>query len=89
MNDNYGLGLTQDPASLTVFLPFFIQVTLPYQIKRGEILSQDILVFSFLNVKQTVTLSITYDVNQFDVLKPDLNGWKGLIEKANSSLIFL
>lgn len=35
MSDSAGLGISQ-PASLKVFQPFFVSITLPYSVIRGE-----------------------------------------------------
>lgn len=83
MHDQYGMGLPEITPSLSVFLPFFIQATFPYYIKRGEILELQIIIFNYLNKTQNVTLSVLRDDAQFVILKPAFNGWKGNNFKEN------
>lgn len=75
MNNAYGMGLSVRNTILRVFMPFFVQLNLPYHVKRGEVLQQDIIVFNYLNRTQNVTLSVLRNDIQFDVLEPDFNGW--------------
>jgi CD109 antigen len=52
------LGLTKSPTKLTVFRPFFVSATLPYSVKRGEVLKIPVTVFNYTSkgVKATVVL---------------------------------
>lgn len=77
MSDTYGIGLPEIKPKLTVYMPFFIQAILPHHMKRGEVLKQDILIFNYLSNGQTVTVSVKRNDAQFEVLKPDFDGWKG------------
>ncbi|KAL0174315.1 hypothetical protein M9458_030283, partial [Cirrhinus mrigala] len=43
-----GLGLAP-PAQLTVFQPFFLELSLPYSIIRGEIFELKATVFNYLS----------------------------------------
>lgn len=44
-----GLGLTRQPSKFNVFQPFFVSTSLPYSIKRGEVVSIPIVVFNYLD----------------------------------------
>lgn len=80
MSDVYGMGLPEVKPSLSVFIPFFIQATLPHHIKRGEVLKLDILIFNYLTKSQTVTVSLKRNNAEFEVVKPEFEGWKGSFE---------
>lgn len=60
-----GLGVSS-PAEMTVFKPFFVSLTLPYALIRGEQFSLKATVFNYLSDAQDVTVtldkSIYYDV---------------------------
>jgi CD109 antigen len=75
MNDRYGLGLSEKPASVRVFQDFFIQLSLPYSCKRSEVLALNILVFSYLNRNQSVTLSVGRSDSNYAVVDASLNRW--------------
>lgn len=75
MNNRYGLALPLSLPSMRVFLPFFIQINLPFSIKRGEILKQDIYIFNYLSQSQTATVTIESNDSEFIVLKPETDGW--------------
>lgn len=77
MNSECGLGLPDVKPALKVFLPFFIQVILPYQIKRGEVLTLDIVIFNYLSKSQSVTVSFQRNDQEFEAVDPDLYGWSG------------
>ncbi|XP_021103747.1 ovostatin isoform X2 [Heterocephalus glaber] len=48
MNDQVGFGLSPT-VSLAAFLPFFVEVTLPYSVVQGEIFVLKASVFNYLN----------------------------------------
>jgi Alpha-2-macroglobulin family len=77
MNDRNGLGLTGTFTSLKVFQDFFIQLTLPYQCKRTETVTLNIIIFSFLPNTQSVTVSVARKDTEFTVVNPAFNGWNG------------
>lgn len=76
MNDRYGIAIPLAYPSSIVFQPFFIQFTLPFSIKRDEMLKQNILLFNFLSVNQTVTVSIDRNDDEFELKGSMLDGWK-------------
>jgi Alpha-2-macroglobulin family len=78
MNDCYGLGLSCKATSLKVFKEFFIQLTLPFQCKRTEVVTLNILVFSYLPKKQSVTLSVARNDLEFSVINPADSGWRSM-----------
>ena len=61
-----GLGLPKVRPELTVFLPFFLSMTLPYSVKRGEKLRQEVYVYNYQQTEQKVTVSITKKSAEFD-----------------------
>ncbi|XP_066455004.1 alpha-2-macroglobulin-like [Eleutherodactylus coqui] len=54
-----GFGMTSSPSEFTTFLPFFIEMSLPYSFVRGETLVLNAFVSNYLNrcVKVFVTLA--------------------------------
>lgn len=76
MNAKHGLGLPDVKPKLTVFLPFFIDAALPNNMKRGEVLMQDILLFNYL-ITQNVVITIKRNDKQYEFLDPKLDGWTG------------
>lgn len=64
MNPVYGLGLTQQPRKLNVFLPFFVSTNLPYSVKRGEIVSIPVVIFNYMESGQTA--EVTFDNSEYE-----------------------
>ncbi|XP_075071983.1 ovostatin-like isoform X1 [Mixophyes fleayi] len=58
LSDEGGFGMTKEPANFTTYLPFFIELSLPYSIIRGETLVMVAVVRNYLEqcVKVQVTL---------------------------------
>ena len=54
MSKNSGLGVAS-PSSLTVFQPFFVSLTLPYSVIRGEELTVITTVFNYMSSCMTVS----------------------------------
>ncbi|MBI1375168.1 MAG: hypothetical protein GC159_20810 [Phycisphaera sp.] len=66
------LGATQQ--SIRVFQPFFVDMDLPVSMTRGDEVSVPIVVYSYLDRPQTVTLDVAND------------GWFELLEPATRTL---
>ncbi|XP_040171454.1 CD109 antigen-like isoform X2 [Anopheles arabiensis] len=66
VNPIYGLGLTQQPRKLNVFLPFFVSTNLPYSVKRGEVVAIPIVVFNYMEDDQTAEVVLHNDEQEFD-----------------------
>ncbi|XP_052563229.1 thioester-containing protein 1 allele R1-like isoform X9 [Culex pipiens pallens] len=64
VNPVYGLGLTQQPRKLNVFLPFFVSTNLPYSVKRGEIVSIPVVIFNYMESGQTA--EVTFDNSEYE-----------------------
>ncbi|XP_043193355.1 murinoglobulin-2-like isoform X3 [Amphibalanus amphitrite] len=56
-NSKDGFGIS-NKTSITTFKPFFTEVSLPYSMKRGEILSMSVSVFNFLDSSLSVYLEV-------------------------------
>ncbi|MED6246842.1 hypothetical protein ATANTOWER_024633 [Ataeniobius toweri] len=48
MSEKLGLGITEEPAELTVFQDFFLSLNLPASIIRGEELVLEVILFNYL-----------------------------------------
>ncbi|XP_070502463.1 CD109 antigen-like [Chironomus tepperi] len=70
-----GMGLSDNIPSVTIFLPFFLSVDLPFSVKRNEVLVQDILIFNYLPRKQTVDVKVTKN-DLYVAVDLDKYGWK-------------
>lgn len=68
MNNFYGLGMSETAASVKVFKDFFIKLTLPYEVKRNEVVTLNILLISYLSFSQDVTVSVARNDAEFTVL---------------------
>ena len=56
INEQQGLGVAK-PANLKAFQPFFISLTLPYSVIRGEDVTIPAAVFSYLDRSICLTVS--------------------------------
>lgn len=53
-----GLGLSKEPRNVQVFKPFFVEVDLPYNVKRGEVLSIPVGIFNYLEDEFDVEVTL-------------------------------
>lgn len=65
----HGLGLTKEPTKLTVFMPYFIYLNLPYSIKRGEIIAIQAVVFNYMTNKASATITMFNDNQEFEFVE--------------------
>ncbi|XP_055641122.1 thioester-containing protein 1 allele R1-like isoform X6 [Toxorhynchites rutilus septentrionalis] len=61
----HGLGLTQQPRKLNVFLPFFVSTNLPYSVKRGEVVSIPIVIFNYMESDQNAEVTFHNNEQEF------------------------
>ncbi|KAF1771754.1 hypothetical protein GCK72_003582 [Caenorhabditis remanei] len=72
INEENGLGISPTTSKLRVFRPFFIQLNLPYAVRRGEKFALLVLVFNYMEKEQDVTVTLKYDQDSgYDLLKKD------------------
>ncbi|KAL7026588.1 hypothetical protein ACKWTF_005089 [Chironomus riparius] len=83
MNFQHGLGLTKEPTKLTVFMPFFISLNLPYSIKRGEIISIQAIIFNYMMDDCTATVTMFNENQEFEFVEKTLSQ-KNLIKKIKT-----
>ncbi|RXG60417.1 Alpha-2-macroglobulin-like protein 1 [Armadillidium vulgare] len=62
-----GVGVS-NPATFITFKEFFVDLTLPPSVKRGEIFPVKISVFNYLNDSLPIRLILESPVDQFDIL---------------------
>lgn len=60
-NNETGIGVSE-PASLTVFKPFFVSYTFPYAAVRGEKLPLKVSVFNFLTTCINVCIATVFNL---------------------------
>lgn len=61
-----GLGLTKMPRILEVFQPFFVSLSLPYSIKRGEVLSLPATVYNYMENDVDAEVVLHNEDNDFE-----------------------
>uniref|UniRef100_A0A1B0BJ29 TEP1-F n=1 Tax=Glossina palpalis gambiensis TaxID=67801 RepID=A0A1B0BJ29_9MUSC len=59
VSEKTGLGMTEKPFKINVFQPFFIDVNLPYSVKRGEVIAIPVIIFNYMD--KTLDAEITMD----------------------------
>jgi hypothetical protein len=57
VSPQFGLGISS-PTHVTAFQPFFLDYTMPYSIKRGEVVQLKVSLFNFLSYSLPVSLII-------------------------------
>ncbi|XP_073826202.1 thioester-containing protein 1 allele S1-like [Musca autumnalis] len=68
VNDETGLGMLDDSLDITAYQPFFISVTLPYAVKRGEVLAIPVTLFNYLNDKLETEVKIFNNKKEFQFM---------------------
>ncbi len=71
LSSDNGLGLTKDSTKVTTFKSFFASISLPYSVKRGEILSIPVTIFNYLDTTVNADVTFFNDDNEFEFV--DLN----------------
>lgn len=86
MDARKGLGLSRDPSKLTVFMPFFISLNLPYSIKRGEIIAIQVIVFNYMDQDYPATVTMSNDKQEFEFVEPKCTkqATRNVTAKSNS-----
>lgn len=74
MNSESGLALTKSPAKLTVFRPFFVSATLPFSVKRGEVLKIPVTVFNYTPKSVTAVVVMENKDNEFEFVEKGSSG---------------
>ncbi|GAB0100918.1 Alpha-macroglobulin, receptor-binding [Sergentomyia squamirostris] len=71
VDENTGLSLARNPVQINVFQSFFISTSLPYSVKRGEIVTIPVVVFNYLN--ETKPVEVIFRNIQRDFCFEDLS----------------
>ncbi|KAL7026587.1 hypothetical protein ACKWTF_005088 [Chironomus riparius] len=82
-----GLGLTKQSSKLSVFMPFFIFLNLPYSIKRGEIISIQAVIFNYMKDDYQATVTMYNEKQEFEFVEntPRSSDQDNLIKKSNAT----
>jgi alpha-2-macroglobulin len=59
MSPMHGMGISHE-AVLKAFQPFFVQMTLPYSVVRGEELPVQVTVFNYLSSCVPVSMNVNF-----------------------------
>jgi hypothetical protein len=73
LSSTLGLGVTKTPLILTVFKPFFIEVSLPYSAVRGDAIVMVVSVHNYFNQKLRVEISIDKKYDEYEVIADGRN----------------
>lgn len=65
-----GLGLTKVPRVLEVFQPFFVSLSLPYSVKRGETLYVPAIVYNYMANDVDVEVMLHNEDDEFEFIYP-------------------
>ncbi|XP_073826185.1 thioester-containing protein 1 allele R1-like isoform X2 [Musca autumnalis] len=71
VNDKTGLGMLDDSLDIVTFQPFFLSVTLPYAVKRGEVLAIPVTVFNYLNDIFATEMKMFNNKNEFQFMNAE------------------
>ncbi|KAB7500273.1 Ovostatin-like protein [Armadillidium nasatum] len=67
-----GVGIS-GTATITIYKEFFIDLSLPSSVKRGEIFPAKISIFNYLNESLPITIILSSPDNKFDILEDSGN----------------
>ncbi|KAL5015784.1 hypothetical protein ScPMuIL_005373 [Solemya velum] len=86
VNSQTGLGITQDSTKVKAFKPFFVSLTLPYSMVRGEQVVIQANVFNYLT--QAMTVVVTLDSSDdFQNIHVDANGIEEYVSVSETSTL--
>uniref|UniRef100_A0A1A9W1S6 TEP1-F n=1 Tax=Glossina brevipalpis TaxID=37001 RepID=A0A1A9W1S6_9MUSC len=66
VNEKTGLAVTENPFKINVFQPFFIDVNLPYSVKRGEVIAIPVIVFNYMDKLLDVEITMDNTDKEYD-----------------------
>ncbi|KAL5016375.1 hypothetical protein ScPMuIL_005964 [Solemya velum] len=88
VNSQTGLGITKDSTSVKAFQPFFVSLTLPYSVVRGEQVVLQANVFNYL--PQTMTVVVTLDrSDHFQSIRVDASGVEEYVSVQETSTLLI
>ncbi|KFB45611.1 AGAP008366-PA-like protein [Anopheles sinensis] len=71
LNKTHGLALTDEPSKITVFLPFFLSIDLPYSVKLGETVRIPVVVFNYMQEDHGADLVFFNNSDEFEFVADD------------------
>ncbi|CAI5439953.1 unnamed protein product [Caenorhabditis angaria] len=72
VNAETGLGIAAQPVKLKTYQDFFIRLSLPYSVKRGEKFALLVQLFNYEEKEVDITVTLEYDaMSGFDLLRKD------------------
>ncbi|XP_058975889.1 ovostatin [Musca domestica] len=85
VNDDIGFGMVAKSTDIIVFKKFFISTSLPYSIKRGEVVKISMVIFNYHNeVLDTLTTMISSD-GDYDFIDESTMQPKGISENSKQT----
>nr|BAR45613.1 thioester-containing protein 2 [Scolopendra japonica] len=68
VDDKTGIGLSDQPAKLQIFRPFFVTLNLPYSVIRGETLGLQALVFNYMTEDIEAVVTLDNEQQEFTII---------------------
>ncbi|KAL5016385.1 hypothetical protein ScPMuIL_005974 [Solemya velum] len=88
VNNQTGLGITRDSTKVKAFQSFFVSLTLPYSLIRGEQVVIQANVFNYLT--EAMTVEVTLDSNDdFKSIRVDENGIEEHVSAPQVSILLI
>lgn len=89
INPHFGMGFLNENPILNVFLSYFIQIKLPYSVRKSEVVDLDIFLYNYSNTTQKSVVFVERDDTQFESIDTKKYGWKGLLKYGRKYYISL
>lgn len=87
VSEKFGLGLTNTPAILNVFMYFYIEFNVPKSIKEGETAVLEMLVVNLLEQDQDTEVKFFNDLDQFDVIRAGSYNWTLIVNGYSQKIV--
>lgn len=87
VSEKFGLGLTNTPAILNVFMYFYIEFNVPKSIKEGETAVLEMLVVNLLEEDQDTEVKFFNELDQFDVMRAGSYNWTLMVNGHTQRIV--
>uniref|UniRef100_A0A1I8PV47 TEP1-F n=1 Tax=Stomoxys calcitrans TaxID=35570 RepID=A0A1I8PV47_STOCA len=73
VHNDKGFGMAEDATNIVTTLPFFIDVNLPYAVKRGEIVAIPMTLFNYHNMSLEAKVTMYNGEQEFDFMDVEMS----------------
>lgn len=87
VSEKFGLGLTNTPAILNVFMYFYIEFNVPKSIKEGETAVLEMLVVNLFEEDQDTEVKFFNELDQFDVIRAGSYNWTLIVNGHSQRIV--